>query len=391
MSVRATYRIQFHRGFAFDDARALVPYLVGLGISHLYASPILAARAGSEHGYDVVDHTRINPELGGEDGWRALVAALRARGMGVLLDIVPNHMAVGGDDNPYWLDVLEKGRDSVFANMFDIDWETGRPSLRDRVYVPLLGEPLKDLVAAGAIKLVWDARLGKFAVAYAEHRFPIRPDDYESLLGGASDPAEADLSAYAKPDALLALLSQQNFHLAHWRDAGEHINWRRFFDISGLAALRVEDDAVFEQTHATIFQLYAEGLIDGVRIDHIDGLADPEAYCRRLRARLEALTQQRPENPTRESALILVEKILAERESLPTRWGVDGTTGYEFMNAISALQHDPANEAAFTQLWTSFSGRASDFETEERAARRDPRQRLRQCAGPDGACVSSTR
>lgn len=368
MKPRATYRLQFHRTFTFSDALKLVSYFAQLGISHLYSSPILMARAGSMHGYDVVDHGRVNPELGGEEGFRALATELRKNGIGVILDIVPNHMAVGGADNPYWLDVLEKGRDSIFANLFDIDWEPAQANLRDKILVPLLGKPVPDCLADGEITLVWDERLGKFAFAYAEHRFPLRKDDYADVMGDAA-PADADLARYSGPAALRDMLERQNFRLAYWRSAGERINWRRFFDITSLAALRVEDDAVFEQTHATVFRLYSEGMIDGVRIDHVDGLADPEGYCRRLRARLEAMTPLRPEALPREPAIILVEKILAEREQLPTRWEVDGTTGYDFMNLLSGLKHDPSSEAAFTALWSELSGRPADFETEERQAR----------------------
>ncbi|GAA0560779.1 malto-oligosyltrehalose synthase [Rhizomicrobium electricum] len=371
MKPLATYRIQFHKSFTFSDALKQAGYLARLGISHLYASPILMARAGSMHGYDVVDHGRVNPELGGEDGFRALAAELRKNGIGVILDIVPNHMAVGGADNPYWLDVLEKGRDSIFANMFDIDWEPAQANLRDKLLVPLLGQPILDSINAGEISLQWDERLGKFAFVYAEHRFPLRREDYEMVIVGAPSPAEADLTRFSEPEVLRGLLEQQNFRLAYWRSAGERINWRRFFDITSLAALRVEDDAIFEQIHATVFRLYSEGLIDGVRIDHVDGLSDPESYCRRLRARLEAMTPLRPEALPREPALILVEKILAEGEDLPTAWLVDGTTGYDFMNAVSGLQHAHANEGAFNRLWTDLSGRPSDFEIEERQARRE--------------------
>ncbi len=371
MTMRATYRLQFHKGFTFADAQTLAPYLARLGISHLYASPVLAARAGSTHGYDVIDPARVNPELGGEESFRALSKALRAHGIAILLDIVPNHMAVGGADNPYWLDVLEKGRDLVFANLFDIDWEPAQPSLRDRILVPLLGKSLRETIADGDIALVWDARLGKFAFACFDHRFPLRPEDYEAVQAGAEKPQDADLARFNTPDALSSLLARQNFALAHWRDAGERINWRRFFDISSLAALRVEDDAVFEFVHGAILKFYGEGLIDGVRVDHIDGLADPKSYCLRLRARLEALTQQRPAALPRERAILIVEKILAEGEDLPADWDVDGTTGYDFMNAVSALQHDGRNERAFTELWTSLGKRAPDFETEEREARRE--------------------
>ena len=369
MKPRATYRLQFHRTFTFSDALKLVSYFAKLGISHVYASPILMARAGSMHGYDVVDHGRVNPELGGEEGFRTLASELRRNGMGVILDIVPNHMAVGGADNPYWLDVLEKGRDSIFANLFDIDWEPSQANLRDKILVPLLGNPVAECLADGEIGLVWDERLGKFAFAYAEHRFPLRKEDYEQVLAGAASPPETDLTRYKDADLLRELLEQQNFRLAYWRTAGERINWRRFFDITSLAALRVEDAAVFEQIHATVFRLYSEGMIDGVRIDHVDGLADPEAYCRRLRARLEAMTPLRPETLPREPAVILVEKILADHEDLPPGWEVDGTTGYDFMNAVSALQHDSRSESAFNALWSKLSGRSSDFDSEETLAR----------------------
>ncbi|MEJ1968363.1 MAG: malto-oligosyltrehalose synthase [Rhizomicrobium sp.] len=360
MTPRATYRMQFHKGFTFADAAALAPYLAALGISHLYSSPILAARAGSTHGYDVIDHARVNPELGGEDGFRALAAALRAHDIGIVLDIVPNHMAVGGADNPCWLDLLEKGRDSIFANMFDIDWEPAQPNLRDKVLVPLLGSKPREAIAAGEIALIRDDGLGKYAFAYGEHRFPLRKEDYAEV--------EADLAAANTPERLGVLLERQNYRLAFWRDAGKRINWRRFFDITELAALRVEDDGVFEIIHAAVFRLYAEGLIDGVRVDHVDGLADPKAYCRRLRSRLDALNPQRE----RKSApYIVVEKILAPDEFLPEDWGVDGTTGYDFMDQVSALQHDGANAGRFGTLWAEFSGRSSAFAPEERAARRE--------------------
>jgi (1->4)-alpha-D-glucan 1-alpha-D-glucosylmutase len=371
MIPRATYRLQFHKAFTFADAQKLVPYFARLGISHVYASPILMARAGSMHGYDVVDHGRVNPELGGEDGFRALAASLRKEGIGVILDIVPNHMAVGAADNPYWLDVLEKGRDSIFANLFDIDWEPAQANLKDKILVPLLGEPVADCLKDGEISLIFDERLGKFAFSYSEHRFPLRKEDYETVQAGAATPSQADLSPYGDPERLRGLLEQQNFRLAYWRSAGERINWRRFFDITSLAALRVEDDAVFEQIHATIFRLYSEGMIDGVRIDHVDGLSDPRSYCRRLRARLEAMTPLRPEALPREPAIIWAEKILADREDLPTDWEVDGTTGYDFMNIVSGLLHDPKGEEAFNRLWSEISGRPADFEIEECKARQE--------------------
>jgi (1->4)-alpha-D-glucan 1-alpha-D-glucosylmutase len=360
MTPRATYRMQFHKGFTFADAAALAPYLAALGVSHLYSSPVLAARAGSTHGYDVIDHARVNPELGGEDGFRALAAALRAHDIGIILDIVPNHMAVGGADNSCWLDLLEKGRDSVFANMFDIDWEPAQPSLRDKVLVPLLGSKPREAIEAGELSLIKDEALGKYTFTYAEHRFPLRKEDYEEV--------EADLAAANTRTRLGELLERQNFRLAFWRDAGERINWRRFFDITELAALRVEDDGVFEIIHATTFRLYGEGLIDGVRVDHIDGLTDPKAYCQRLRARLDALNAQRER---KDAPYIVVEKILAQDESLPDDWGIDGTTGYDFMDQVSALQHEGGNAGRFGALWAAISRRWPDFAPEERAARRE--------------------
>jgi (1->4)-alpha-D-glucan 1-alpha-D-glucosylmutase len=359
MTPRATYRMQFHKGFTFAHAAALAPHLANLGVSHLYASPILAARAGSTHGYDVVDHARINPELGGEAGFRALCAALRAHDIGIIVDIVPNHMAVGGADNPCWLDLLENGRDSVFANMFDIDWEPAQANLRDKVLVPLLGAKPREVLDANEISLIRDENLGKLAFAYAEHRFPLRKEDYSEV--------DADLAAANTAEGLRHLLERQNFRLAFWRDAGERINWRRFFDITELAALRVEDDGVFEIIHATTFRLYAEGLIDGVRVDHIDGLSDPKAYCLRLRARLEALNAQRA---CKDPPYIVVEKILATDETLPVDWKVDGTTGYDFMDQVSALQHDGANAGRFAAIWSELSARPPQFEPEESTARR---------------------
>ncbi len=362
MTPRATYRIQFHKDFQFADAEALVPYLAELGISHLYASPVLTARAGSTHGYGVIDPMKINPELGGEAGLRALSAALATRGMSILLDIVPNHMAVGGGDNIYWLDLLEKGRDSTFANLFDIDWET-ESGARQRVLAPFLGAPLNEVIASADIALMWDATIGKFAFAYGEHRFPLRLEDYPVVQGSNADAAAASLDQFNTPEALTALLARQNFRLSVWRTAGERINWRRFFDINGLAALRMEDDAVFEFMHATIFRLYTEGLVDGLRIDHVDGLTDPAAYCKKLRARLTALQPQRTDPP-----LIVVEKILAAGEDLPP-WPVQGTTGYEFMNDVSALQHCASSADAFAQSWHMHSGRSTDFGNEEHEAR----------------------
>jgi (1->4)-alpha-D-glucan 1-alpha-D-glucosylmutase len=356
MTPRATYRLQFHKDFTFDDAVPLAPYFGKLGISHLYSSPILTARAGSVHGYDVVDHTRINPELGGAEGFERLADALKAQDIGIIVDIVPNHMAVGGADNPWWLDVLEKGDASRYARFFDVQFDTPDAELQGKLHAPFLGAPYGEVLQSGDLKLVRDEATGKIAVGYYHHRFPIRPEDQEAVA--------AHLERYTNPDALHALLEQQNFRLAWWRTAGDEINWRRFFDITELAGLRIERPEVFEAVHQVTFDLYRRGLIDGVRVDHVDGLADPAAYCRALRARLDALAPER-------RAYVVIEKILGAGEALPTDWGVDGTTGYDFMNQVSALQHDPAGEPALTEFWARLSGRPGDFEAEELTAREE--------------------
>ena len=319
---RATLRLQFNHAFTLDDAAGIVGWAADFGISHFYASPLLTARAGSMHGYDTIDPTRINPELGGEAALRRLVATLRVYGMGLILDIVPNHMAVGGHDNPWWQDVLEWGPASPYATFFDIDFNPPDAALRDKVLVPFLGDSYGVCLQRGEIALRLDAASGSLDAWYHDHRFPIRPEDYPDALPKAlgsfrkpisRDSVEAlrhavrhaaatnvtavatDLAHFA-PDStdglarLHDLLERQHYRLSSWRAASEKINWRRFFDITSLAGIRVELPHVFEATHALIFRLYAEGLIDGVRVDHVDGLADPRGYCRKLRRRLSALT-----------------------------------------------------------------------------------------------------
>ena len=322
MTPRATYRLQFHRGFTFEDAVRIVPYLADLGVSHIYASPILAARAGSTHGYDGIDPTRVNPELGGEAGLRALVAALKARGMGLVLDIVPNHMAASSE-NAWWVDVLRHGQASRYARFFDIDWrrEDGK------VLLPVLGRPLNEVLEAGELVRHDDGTL-----RYHEHRFPLNEH---------------------------VELERQHYRLAWWRSAGDRINWRRFFEINDLVCLRQEDDVVFEETHALVLRLHREGAIDGVRIDHVDGLADPAGYCRKLRERLGP------------DAYIVVEKILLAGETLPASWACDGTSGYDFMAEVGAAQHDPGGGDPLTEAWVELSGRPGDFAVEDEAARRE--------------------
>jgi len=414
---RATARLQLHKEFSFDDAVQVVPYYASLGISHIYASPILAARSGSAHGYDIVDPTRINAELGGEEGLRRLVAAIRAAGMGLILDIVPNHMGVG-PENPWWQHVLEWGQASPYARWFDIDWEPADETLHGKVMAPFLGQPYGDVLAAGEIKLQFDEQRGKLYVSYYAHRFPVASADYAQVLRAAnSDRLSAAIAAFEERggadggisehdanigfgllrelyastegasalhaalaafsseapqgfDALHALLERQHYRLAWWRCAADGINWRRFFEVTDLAGVRVEQDDVFEATHALIFRLYTEGLIDGVRIDHVDGLADPGAYCRKLRHRLAALAAQRPPELPPAPAYIIVEKILAPNEQLRANWEIDGTSGYDFMDRVGALLHDPNGEAPLTELWNEMTGQGHDFLSEVRQARR---------------------
>ncbi|WP_219267766.1 malto-oligosyltrehalose synthase [Pseudomonas sp. Xaverov 259] len=406
LPLRATQRLQFHKGFTLDDAVPLVAYFAQLGISHLYASPLLAARAGSMHGYDVVDPTRVNPELGGEPALHRLVAALREHGMGLILDIVSNHMAVGGADNPWWLDLLEWGRLSPYSEFFDIQWHSPDPLLKGQLLMPFLGSDYGDALQSGNLLLKFDADHGGFYVEHYEHRFPICPRDYAMILGSDEvlKPLAERFSALAVDDDayteagwlkhalaeraseasvlhaiesrlaefdgrqrdgfqhLHALLEQQVYRLASWRTAADDINWRRFFDVNELGGLRVERSAVFEATHGKIFELISQGLVDGLRIDHIDGLADPRGYCRKLRRRVDALSPNR-------HLPIFVEKILGEGETLREDWQVDGTTGYEFMNQLSLLQHDPAGFAPLAELWTRHSERPAAFIEEAWLAR----------------------
>jgi (1->4)-alpha-D-glucan 1-alpha-D-glucosylmutase len=357
-------RLQLHRNFTFADAAAIVPYLAAIGVSHLYSSPILTARAGSMHGYDVTDPTRVNPELGGEDGLRDLVAALRRAGLGLIVDIVPNHMAVGGADNAWWTDVLRHGPSSRYASYFDIDWDINDPLLRGKVLAPFLGKPYGQALADGDIAAVAGSD-GRVEIHVHGTPYPLRADEPTPAV------ARLDGRTASGRAALHALLERQHYRLAWWGTAGDDINWRRFFDINGLAGLRIEAPEVFEATHATLFRLYAEGLIDGFRVDHVDGLSDPPGYCRRLRARLDDLSAQRPPGAPPGSAWLVIEKILGVDETLPKDWGVDGTSGYDFMDTVSALQHDPDARPALEDLWSSVSGRPASFVAEETAARRE--------------------
>jgi (1->4)-alpha-D-glucan 1-alpha-D-glucosylmutase len=366
MSVpRATLRLQFQKHFTFADATALVGYFAALGVSHLYASPIMTARPGSTHGYDTIDASAINPELGGEDGLRVLVRELHKHAMGLILDIVPNHMAIGSG-NSWWMDVLARGRHSHYAKYFDIDWDPSDSSLRGKVLLPVLGSPYGEALAAGEISLS-EAPAGAPVIRYFDHEFPLAAASIAAIKSVSLENFNA-ATASAR-EQLHRLLEAQHYRLAWWRSANDEINWRRFFEINDLTAIRVEDDHVFEAFHATVFRLYAEGLIDGVRIDHIDGLAQPEVYCRKLRARFNTLEPRRPPH-CYGRAYLVVEKILAADETLPDSWQTDGTTGYDFMDDIDALQHDAASERSLTEWWERISGRPGKFAAEELTARR---------------------
>ncbi len=422
---RATYRLQLSSHFTFEDAARIIPYLSRLGISHVYASPILAARAGSTHGYDIVDHNRLNPEFGGEEGFARLVETLHQNEMGLIIDFVPNHMGVGYSDNAWWLNVLKWGRNSPYASFFDIDWSPSEQSLRGKVLLPVLGAQYGTVLENGELSLAFDRDSGSFAVHYYEHRFPVSPAHYGSALDkilpiadapsetvsglrelgrefqklgtGArsarrmaltirrSDELRARLSDTVthQPDVAAAidraceaidtdflhsLLERQSYRLGYWRLAANEINYRRFFDINDLAAIRMESPDVFEITHQLLLTLIANGSIQGIRLDHIDGLLDPSAYLSRFQEAaayrlLEA--RNRPQTKLRVSLdqpfYVLVEKILAHHERLRENWEVSGTTGYDFMRDVGELLTDPAGEEPLTEAYERFIGRPREF------------------------------
>ena len=398
---RATYRLQLHRGFRFADAAVLAPYLGRLGIGHAYLSPILMARPGSTHGYDTVDHTRVNPELGTLDEFRAMAAAFRAHGLGIVLDIVPNHMGIGGADNALWLNVLEWGEASRFASWFDIDWQSPEPGLAGKVLVPFLDRPYAVALEDGSLRLKFDAEAASFAVWVADHhKLPVDPRSYPAIfgecrhlaplaesfgglgnaaraiaaarrqLGTALEHTEAALALAHRlacfngidghlptKMALDALIARQNWRIAKADVADHLLNYRRFFAVSDLAGIQIEQPDVFEHVHRLIFDLIEEGLVEGLRVDHIDGLVDPRAYARRLR-------EQSPR-----PVYLIVEKILAADEPLPADWEVDGTTGYEFASLVTPLLVDPAADAALTEFDASLTGQSQTPADLEHAAK----------------------
>jgi (1->4)-alpha-D-glucan 1-alpha-D-glucosylmutase len=340
--VTATYRLQLNKDFTLHDARAKLPYLESLGISHLYCSPVLAARTGSMHGYDVADPTHVGAELGGDEAFRALADAAHARRMGIILDIVPNHMGIG-PDNPFWEDVLAHGASSQYAAWFDVEWRATRRKLAGKVLLPVLGDTIENVMSRD--ELVLEASDRGVRVRYFDHHFPLDPTSLPPELELAQrDPSAREvLATWTKGDdgraRLASLLAAQHYELAFWRTASRDLNYRRFFDVNELIALRVERQEVFDATHRVVLQMVADGLLDGLRIDHVDGLLEPRRYLERLRAAVDA-RQPRAEGAPRFP--ILVEKILAPGETLPREWPVDGTTGYEFMVTLEDVFVDPA-------------------------------------------------
>jgi len=437
---RATYRLQFHKGFGFDDAIRVLPYLAQLGVSHVYCSPIQRARAGSTHGYDVVAHAEVNPELGGAEGFARFVSALQAHGLGQLLDMVPNHMGVLGADNAWWMDVLENGPASLFAQHFDIDWKPLNPELAGKVLLPVLGGHYGEVLASGELVLHFEAAEGGFALRYYDHRFPLAPESYPVVLAHAlphlKDPAlsaqlaslssgfghlpgqhaqtpvectervrdkelfksrlahlaeahpslaravlaavaELNLASHGARDELHKLIDVQAYRLAYWRVAADEINYRRFFDINDLAAVRMERDEVFEATQSFALDLAAAGVVDGLRIDHPDGLYDPARYFRQLQegyARRAGIVlpatmdaDGRPPRPL----YVVAEKIAASEEEVPVEWHVHGTTGYRFANVANGVLVDTAAADALRQVWHGFTGETQDFESVARSSKRE--------------------
>lgn len=343
----ATYRLQLNARFTLKQAREIVAYLAELGISHLYCSPMLAARRGSVHGYDVVDPTRLNPELGDDADLRALADELRAHGMGLLLDVVPNHMAADAA-NPFWDDVLRHGEGSPWAHWFDIDW--GAAGKRRQVVLPVLGDELDRVVDCGELAVRVDETGTR--IAYFDKTFPVDPGTLPAELQLAQfDPAAIPEALHRFAGAagrahLRALLDAQHYRLVFWRRATAELNYRRFFDVDTLVALRMDDARVFEETHAQVLRWVRDGIVDGVRVDHVDGLRDPREYLDRLRAALDSAAGESQRRP-----LVFVEKILLPPEKLRAAWPVEGTTGYEFLNDVEDAFISPAGFATIEDCY----------------------------------------
>jgi (1->4)-alpha-D-glucan 1-alpha-D-glucosylmutase len=402
----STYRIQLNSHFGFDDAAEIIPYLEDLGIDHLYCSPYFQAAPGSTHGYDVVDHSKVNRELGGESGYDRMCAVLDRSGMGQLLDIVPNHMAIARE-NPWWWDVLENGPSSAYAAFFDVDWEPPEGRIYNTVLMPVLEDQYGILLEAGKLKIVRAA--DRFEVRSGDAVFPVAPRSLWQILAPAAVKCRSDVLAFladgfdalpsaaatdlksiarrhrdkmllagmlarllsedaaaatavdevmshlnADPDLLHEFLEQQNYRVAYWRMAARDLGYRRFFDINSLIGLRIENERVFDATHHLVIRWVSEGRVKGLRVDHPDGLRDPLEYFQRLRAACP-------------DAWIVAEKILSGSESLRESWPIDGTTGYDFLNIVGRLFCDPDGEQPLTDFYRKFTGESADYETLVRA------------------------
>ena len=434
----ATYRVQFNRAFKFSDAKAIVTYLDDLAISDCYASPILKTPADSDNGYDVCDHSQLNPALGSEDEFEAFTSALSKRGLGLILDIVPNHMGIGEACNTWWMDVLENGPSSSYASYFDIDWHPVNPQLENKVLLPILEDQYGNVLEEGKLGLAYED--GAFFIHYYDAKLPVGPRTYSSILGHRLDQLaetlgkdneslqelqsiltaisylpsgtelepekleerkrekeiikrriatllQADLQVRSAIDTALRefngkvgepqsfdlldrLIEAQPYRLAFWRVAGEEINYRRFFDIDKLAAIRVELPEVFQATHQLIFRFLAEGKATGLRVDHPDGLWDPAAYFRQLqqsygRQRVQPLCDTSLDSNPMPAAqwplYVVAEKILAKGESLPEDWAVHGTTGYDFLNQVNGIFVERANREAIDKIYRDFVGKETNF------------------------------
>lgn len=429
---RATYRLQLNRDFGFADAAALVPYLAELGISHCYLSPYLKARAGSSHGYDIVDHNALNPELGSRQDFLAFVAALRAHGMGHILDLVPNHMGVGGDDNQWWLDLLENGQASPYAAYFDIDWYPTKEELRGKLVVPILGDHYGKVLERGELVLRINEERGALSIHYMNHRLPVDPRTYPQIFShdlkhleqqlGENDlrlqefktllnafshlptrnensPPKmeerrrdqqvykqhlarlcsgcSEIAAYivtclktfnSDPgnrsgfNALHRLLEAQVYRLSYWRVASDEINYRRFFDINDLAGLCMEKTEVFDATHRLVLDLIQEGKLDGLRLDHPDGLYDPIGYFHHLVDAVACHVTTKEKVKGKNVCYLVAEKILASHEQLPEEWPLHGTTGYDFAFQVNGLFVRPEAERELERIYSRFTGNRYSFE-----------------------------
>ncbi|HVF42230.1 MAG TPA: malto-oligosyltrehalose synthase [Pyrinomonadaceae bacterium] len=449
----STYRLQFNEGFTFARARSLADYFEELGVTDFYSSPVARARPGSPHGYDITDHSQVNPELGGEEGLVELARDLRSRGMGLVVDVVPNHMSIAGSFNEWWQDVLENGPSSPFARYFDLDWNPPNPTLRNRVLLPILGDQFGRVLERQELRVSY--RDGAFHLNYWETSLPVAPRTSVRILGlaaegarallGESHPSSEELESIVtalthlpqrtetdparvrerrrekevvrrrlsnlvkesnearaaihdalqrlngeagRPesfDLLEELLSEQAYRLSFWRVAADEINYRRFFDVNELAAVRVEERPVFSAVHEVVFRLVRQGLVTGLRVDHVDGLLDPFKYLSDLQREAASAARRKRADSTaaadaagdgggeggaRESAgapdaaapfYVVVEKILGHDELLRRDWPVHGTTGYEFMNLLNGVFVDASNAHAFRELYAEFTGASARF------------------------------